>query len=308
MKKLLSLAMLCTFLAANPMNVAFAQEVAQTTKKPIELIFNEFKTALFINGVELEKATEVLVDKLVDQKITTGELQFYVAKHSSQNDYKKFNEMLSLSLEDIDTLDELGEDDLSFILQNTLETTNSTGSNFMSCSMGTGVGIPLIAVGLILGISALTNSSASKAVVTKDYLAKKQTLATDYLNTIADLELEVTTYQSDIIYYQDEINELNRRIDTGLYSVSEIEDMHQLIRDYTYFVTDAQALIGEVGIDLTYFHNQFSVDSDIMSQDEVAALSEVDDRHAKAGKQAIAAGVIGGVGTVFAALGAGDCN
>jgi hypothetical protein len=310
MRRLISSASLCAFLMANPFHVATAQTIVkeQTVKLTASQIFDQFKKDVFVNGMELELATGTMVDKIVDHKITTGELQAYVAKNSSKESFAKFDKMLNVAISDVDSLQDLGEEELSFILQNTMEATYTTGANFMSCAAGLGVGVPLIAVGVILGLSALANATASKEVVTQDYLTKKQQLATDYYNTIADLELEMTTYESDIIYYQDEIEELQRRIDSGLYSTADVEEMHQLIRDYEFYITDAQALIGEVEVDLNYFHNQYAADSDIMSQEEISALAQVDEKRAKAGKQAIAAGVIGSVGAVFTALGSPDCN
>jgi hypothetical protein len=85
----------------------------------------------------------------------------------------------------------------------------------MSCKIGVGVGVPLIAVGVIMGIVSIANATASKEAVTQEIISRKRNTNDDYLNTLADLEFERSTYESDIIYYQDEIDELQRRIDSG---------------------------------------------------------------------------------------------
>jgi DNA polymerase III delta prime subunit len=274
----------------------------------LNIAINSFKKNVFLGGQNLEVATQSLINHIVKQNITTGELQAYMAKNTTREQFDQFNQMLNTALEGTDSLSDLSSDELAYILQNVMTQTNVTGAHFMSCVAGLSVGVPLIIVGVIIGISALTNATATKEAVTKDYITKKQELSDDYLNTIADLEFEVVTYEADIVYYQDEIEELQRRIDSGLYNTIEVEEMNQLIRDYTFNITDANALIAEVKVDQDYFEDKYTEDVLFLDQKEITALSEVDAKHRNAGKQAIAAGIIGGVGSFFTAVGARDCN
>ncbi len=310
MKKLISTSMLGVLLFTTTITPTYAMTTTPVVSKKqnVEAIFSEFKKNVFIGGKDMKIATEVLVDKLIDSKVTSGELQLYVAKNSSQEAYNSFNEMLDTTLEDVDSLEDLGKDDLSFVLQNAFEKTHSTGSNFMSCSAGKTIGLPLIAVGVVLGIIAMVNASASKELVTQEYIEQKRRKQQDYLNTVADLELEITTYESDIIYYEDEITELQRRIDSGNYSQAEVEQMRLLQRDNEFFISDARALIGEVNVDLVYFENQYSADLANLEVEEASELNRVDERRAAASKQGIAAGIVGGIGAVFAVAGLSDCN
>lgn len=315
MKKLISSSMLGVFLLTTtitPIN-AIANTSASTNKSlarkaTVETAFTEFKKSVFVNGNDMNVATELLVSKLIDSKVTSGDLQLYVAKNSSQEAYNNFNEMLDTTLEDVNTLQELGKDEMAFVLQNAFEQTHSTGSNFMSCSAGKTLGIPLLAVGVVLGIISIVNASASKELVNQEFLDIKRRKTNDYLNTIADLELEITTYESDIIYYQDEITELQRRIDSGNYSSEEIEQMHLLIRDQEFFISDSRALIGEVNVDLTYFENQYASDLEDLEVEEVSELNRVDERRENASKQGLIAGIAGGIGAVFLISGLSDCN
>jgi hypothetical protein len=311
MKKLISSVTLCAILMGTTPVVSASTLVdppAESKKMTVDAAFKTFKKSVFLQGGDYKIATEVLVDQLVDAKVTSGELELYVAKNSTKEGYQNFNEMMDVALEDVDSLADLGKEDLSFLLQNALQKTTATGSNFMSCTAGLGVGVPLIAVGVIMGIVSLANATASKEAVTQEFIKKKREQSEDYLNTIADLEFEKTTYESDIIYYGDEITELQRRIDSGMYDAVEVEEMYKLIRDYEFFISDSHALIGEVGVDIAYFENQYDSDVRLMDAEEASLLSEVDEKHARAGKVAIAAGVIGGVGAVFTAVGAQDCN
>ncbi len=309
MKKIMSRALICMMLLSTSITPAIANQVK--TEPPltkVDQIFDEFKSKVFLNGESMEEATEKLVGELIDSRVTSGQLQVYVAKNSSKEAYKKFNEVLDTTLEDVGSMQDLGQEDLSFILKNAFQSTHATGSNFISCSAGKTIGLPLIAVGVVLGIIALVNASASKEVVTKDFIDRRRRLTNDYLNTQADLELEVTTYESDIVYYQDEIEELQRKIDSGEYDAEEIEQFFLLIRDYEFFISDSQALIGEVNVDLAYFENQFNSDVAELDLEEVAALNEVDEKRSNASKQGVAAGIIGGLGAVFATVGLSDCN
>jgi len=307
MKRTIALAVLFAFLSANPLHTAFAKSIS-TKETKLENIFSEFKQKVYVEGEKSEVATEVLAEKILTEKITTGDLQLYIAKNSNQEDFNRFNQMLETSLDGIDNLSDLPASELSFILKQSLAQTSSTGANFMSCSAGLGVGIPLLAIGVILGLTALANATASKEVVTQQYLKEKQELSTDYYNVIADLAFENATYEADIIYYEDEIDELNRRINSGLYSQSEVENMHKLIRDYTFKITDAHALISEVQVDVDYFHQKYALDIQTMQAQEVSALNEVTEKNRRAGKQAMVAGIMGGVGTIFTAIGSRDCN
>lgn len=312
MKKLVTHTLLSAFLltsAITPLHAAQKIQLETVSKKTtVENAFKEFKKSVYVDGNDFEIATQLLVDKLIESKATSGELQLYVAKHSTKESYQKFNELMDLALEDVDNLQDLSQEDMSFILKNAMEKTTSTGSNFISCAAGKSIGLPLLAVGVVLGIIALANSTASKELVTQEYLEKKRQKTDDYQNTIADLELEVTTYESDIIYYQDEIDELNRRINSGNYSDTEIEEMYKLIRDYQFFISDSHALIGEVNVDIAYFENEYTSDITTMDLQEASELERVDELKKNSSKQAIAAGIIGGVGAVFGAIGMADCN
>jgi hypothetical protein len=307
MKRTVASILLFSMLAINPYHQVFAKSLVQNETK-LESIFNEFKKKVYVEGEKSEKATEVLVEKILNEKITTGDLQLYIATNSNQEEFNRFNQMLETSLAGVENLSDLPASELSFILKQSLAQTTSTGANFMSCSAGLGVGVPLIAIGVILGLTALANATASKEVVTQQYLEDKQALTTDYYNLIADLAFETATYEADIIYYQDEIDELNRRINSGMYSQNEVENMHKLIRDYTFKITDATALIAEVKVDVDYFHQKYALDIKTMETKEVSALNEVSDKHRRSGKQAMVAGIMGGVGTIFTAIGSRDCN
>lgn len=315
MKRLVSHALLGAILFTTSMTPAMAagasaQVVAKKVQatSTVESAFKNFKTSVYLNGTDAQVATEVLVNELVNSNVTSGDLQLYVAKNSSKESYQQFNDMMDSAMADVGGLNELSQEDMSFVLQNALEKTTATGSNFISCSAGKSIGLPLIAVGVIIGIVALVNSGASKELVTQEYIAKRRAKTDDYLNTIADLELEITTYESDIIYYQDEIDELNRRINSGEYSDQEIEEMYKLIRDYEFFISDSHALIGEVNVDIAYFEGEYTSDMSSYDFEEASELERVEERKKNAGKQAIAAGIIGGAGAVLGVIGMADCN
>lgn len=307
MKKFISSTLLSAVLLTTTVSPAYSAEKL-ATKMTVDQVFNEFKTSVFIKGEKMDDATNKLVSKIIDSKMTSGELQLWVAKNTSAESYKKFNEVLDTTLEDVDSLSDLGQEDMSFILKNAFEKTSATGSNFMSCAAGKTVGLPLLAVGVVLGIIALANASASKEVVTQEYIDKRRKQNTDYLNTVADLETEVTTYESDIIYYQGEVEEYTRRINSGEYSPEEVEQFYLIIRDNEFFISDSHALIGEVQVDLTFFENQYASDVQSIEVEEVSALNRVDERKASASKFGVAGGIIGGLGAVFTVAGLADCN
>lgn len=307
MKKLVSSTLLSAFLMTTTISPAYSADKL-SKKILVDDVFNEFKTSVFIKGEKMDEATQKLVSKIIDSKMTSGELQLWVEKNTSKESYNKFNQVLDTTLEDVDSLSDLGQEDISFILKNAFEKTSATGSNFMSCSAGKTLGLPLLAVGIVLGIIALANASASKEVVTQEYIDKRRDKNNQYLNTVADLELEISTYESDVIYYNDEIVELQRRIDSGEYSDEEVEHFFALIRDNQFFISDANALIGEVQVDLAFFENQYATDVASLEIEEVSALNRVDEKKANASKWGVTAGIIGGVGAVFTVAGLADCN
>jgi hypothetical protein len=309
MKKMISSSLLGVLLFTTTITpVSAATNNGLVRKATVETAFTDFKKSVFINGKDMQVATEALVGKLIDSKVTSGDLQLYVAKNSSQEAYNSFNEMLDTTLEDVGSLSNLGKDEMAFVLQNAFEQTHTTGSNFMSCAAGKSVGMPLLAVGIVLGIISLVNASASKEVVTQEFIDNKRRKTNSYLNTIADLELEITTYESDIIYYQDEVAELQRRIDSGNYSSEQVEQYYLQIRDQEFFISDAHALIGEVNVDLAYFENEFATDIASLELEEVSELNRVEERKASASKTGIAAGIVGGIGAIFTVAGLADCN
>jgi DNA polymerase III delta prime subunit len=307
MKKLISQVTLCALLLTTS-PIAAATTQVDPTKKTLDGAFNLFKTSVFLEGKDYGPATTKLVNQLIDSKVTSAELELYVAKHATPEGHRKFQEMMTIALEDVESMQDLGQEEIAFILKRALQKTSPTGSNFMSCKIGVGVGVPLIAVGVIMGIVSIANATASKEAVTQEIISRKRNTNDDYLNTLADLEFERSTYESDIIYYQDEIDELQRRIDSGLYSAIQVEEMYKLKRDYEFFISDSVALISEVEVDINFFENEYNAEIALLDNEETSLLAEVDEKHARAGKLAVAAGIIGGVGAVFTATGSSDCN
>jgi ribosomal protein L22 len=274
----------------------------------LQKIVSQFKHQVFVEKKDAQLAMSNLAQDIINKNFTIADLQLYVQLNASKQESEKFNEVLLLALENSQDLKNLNAQDLSFVLQNAMTSTNVTGANFMSCGVGLGVGIPMLAVGVIVGIIALVNSTASKELVTQQYIEERSATTTSYLNTKADLELELTTYNSDIIYYNDEIAELNRKISSGNYSASDIERMKTDIRDYEFFISDKVALIGEVNVDIDYFNSKYESDIISLNQEEVSQRLRVDERIKNSKTQAIVAGISTALGASFLLGGMKDCN
>lgn len=274
----------------------------------LQNLVNQFKHDVYASGQSVDAAIKKLSSKILEEQYSITDLQLFVQMNAEPAQVQKFNQTMNVALSDVQSIEALTSEELAFVLKNAMVSTNQTGANFMSCTVGLGIGVPLIAVGVIVGIIALVNATASKELVTKDYVERRNSAATKYLNTKADLELEITTYESDIIFYQDEIAELQRQISSGNYGAIEIEKMKQTIREYEFLISDARALIGEVKVDLDYYAAKFETDSETFNKEELAALGRVDERKANSGKQAIVAGVAAALGSVFVFGSIGDCN
>lgn len=315
MKRVLSLTLSATILLQTSM--AFAPKAIAAETKPISSIqrveslqqlVSKFKHEVYVEGKSMNNSLEKLSQTILDQQFTISDLQLFVQLNSTEQEVAKFNRTLDIALVDVKDMKNLSPAELSFILKNAMVSTTEVGANFMSCGQGLGIGVPLIAVGLIIGIVALVNATASKEVVTKNYIDKRNQMNKDYLNTKADLELEISTYESDKIFYQDEINELKRRIESGLYGAIEIENMKKTIREYEFKISDANALIGEVNVDLRYYTDKYALDYESLNKEELSAIARVDEKRANSGKQAIAAGIAAALGTGFVLAGVSDCN
>ena len=91
MKKLVSSALLSTFLITTTISPAYS--AGKLSKKlTVDQVFNEFKTSVFIKGEKMDEATQKLVSKIIDSKMTSGELQLWVEKNTSKESYNKFNQ------------------------------------------------------------------------------------------------------------------------------------------------------------------------------------------------------------------------
>lgn len=314
MKQVLSLALSATLLLQTSM--AFAAPKASSPVVPssvqraanLQQLVSKFKHQVYVEGKNMNASLQSLSKSILDQQFTISDLQLFVQMNATQQEVAKFNRTIDLALVDVKDMKSLSSDELSFILKNAMVSTTEVGANFLSCGQGLGIGVPLIAVGVIIGIVALVNATASKEVVTKSYIDKRNSLNKEYLNTKADLELEISTYESDKIFYQDEIAELNRRINSGNYGIVETENFRKTIREYEFKISDKTALIGEVNVDLRYYNEKFSADADSLNKEELNELSHVDTKRANSGKQAIAAGIAAALGAGFVLGGVTDCN
>ncbi|GEM_PF-4817537 len=315
MKRLMSYALSATLLIQTSMAIApnaFAAEVKPLTSiqkvDGLQQLVSKFKHEVYVEGKDMNASLQKLSRQILDQQITISDLQLFVRMNATEQEVAKFNRTLDIALVDAKDIKQLAPEELSFILKNAMVSTTEVGANFMSCGQGMGIGVPLIAVGIIIGIIALVNATASKELVTKSYIDKRNKMNEEYLNTKADLELEISTYESDKVFYQDEINELQRRIDSGMYGAVEIENMKKTIREYEFKISDSNALIGEVNVDLRYFTDKYSADSSSLNVEELSAVGRIDERRANSGKQAIAAGIAAALGTGFVLAGVSDCN
>ncbi|MFY7994461.1 MAG: hypothetical protein ACOVP4_14280 [Bacteriovoracaceae bacterium] len=315
MKRVLSIALSATLLLQTTMpfaGKAIAAEVKPVSSiqkaESLQQLVSKFKHEVYVEGKNMNSSLQSLSRTILDQQFTISDLQLFVRLNATEQEVAKFNRTLDIALVDVKDMKQLSPEELSFILKNAMVSTSEVGANFMSCGQGMGIGVPLIAVGVIIGIVALVNATASKQLVTKEYIEKRNQMNKDFLNTRADLELEISTYESDIIFYQDEIAELNRRIESGLYGAVEIENMNKTIREYQFKISDANALIGEVNVDLRYFTEKYALDSASLNTEELSAVARVDERRANSGKQAIAAGIAAALGAGFVLAGVSDCN
>lgn len=315
MKRVLSIALSATLLLQTTMpfaGKAIAAEVKPVSSiqkaESLQQLVSKFKHEVYVEGKNMNSSLQSLSRTILDQQFTISDLQLFVRLNATEQEVAKFNRTLDIALVDVKDMKQLSPEELSFILKNAMVSTSEVGANFMSCGQGMGIGVPLIAVGVIIGIVALVNATASKQLVTKEYIEKRNQMNKDFLNTRADLELEISTYESDIVFYQDEIAELNRRIESGLYGAVEIENMNKTIREYEFKISDANALIGEVNVDLRYFTDKYALDSASLNTEELSAVARVDERRANSGKQAIAAGIAAALGAGFVLAGVSDCN
>ncbi len=269
---------------------------------------NKFKSDVFAKGADFQVSLQKLSQELLESEVSVADLQLYVYENATEQEKRKFDEVVSLTLDDVDSLSELHPKELSSIVSEAVSAGTETGSNFMSCSTGLGIGIPLIAAGLVVGTIALIHATANKEVVAQKFLNDRKKMNEDYLNVKADLEYEISVYESDIVYYQDEIAELQRMIRTGQYHPADVEFFYQEIREYEFLISDARALIGEVNVDLDFFNSKFDADLDILNSSEENKKALVDKRKQNAGKLAIASGVSAGLGSLFVFAGSYDCN
>ncbi len=315
MKRVLSMTLSAAILlqtSAGFASNAIAQEVKPISSiqkvDSLQQLVSKFKHEVYVEGKNMNASLQKLSKTILDQQYTISDLQLFVQMNATEQEVSKFNRTLDIALVDVKDMKQLSTEELSFILKNAMVSTTEVGANFMSCGTGMGIGVPLIAVGLIIGIVALVNATASKEIVTQKYIDKRNEMNKEFLNTKADLELEITTYESDKVFYQDEINELQRRIDSGLYGAVEIENMKKTIREYEFKISDANALIGEVNVDIRYYTDKYTADSASLSKEELSAVARVDEKRANSGKQAIAAGVAAALGAGFVLAGVNDCN
>ncbi len=281
---------------------------AEVKYKSVEEIVKNYKKAIFLDQKELNESSSELTESLIKNKITLTELSAYVRDNASLAQYLKFNEIIELTVDELSVSSSLEPEFISEVLENALMSTEATGSNFISCTTGRAIGIPLIISSVVLSITSMALSTISKGKIRENFHGAKARDTEKHLNNIADLEFEKVTYESDIIYYNDEIDELERRISSGVYTVEEVEGFQTLIQGYNEKILDANQLINGVNDDISYYHNAFSKAERERIQDEKNMLIAAD-KKIKAGKiLAIPAAITGVAGSVILSIGNQDCN
>ncbi len=281
---------------------------SMTTVKSVEQIVKDYKKAILINNEDLSLSSEKLTKDIIENKITLTELNAYVRDNASLEEYLKFNEIMNYTFDELSMSDEIEPEIISEVLGNALLRTETSGSNFISCTTGRAIGIPLIIISAALSITSIALSTISKGKIQEKFQGYKVQDTEGHLNNIADLEFEEVTYEADIIYYHDEIDELNRRIDSGLYTDIEVEEYQSLIIEYNKKILDSKNLIEEVKSDIEYYNDQFIQAEQERIADEKDALIKAD-KKIKAGKiMSVPAIVTGLAGSVVLAIGNQDCN
>mgnify|MGYP000253120086 CR=1 FL=1 len=274
----------------------------------VQSIIKSFKKSLLVDYKSEKDSIEEMVASIIKNKITFVEVENYVQVNSTLPEYLAFRKMMNLVVDDMAEMGNIESSVIANLMNEALRATETSGANFISCSTGKSIGIPAILSSAVLSVASVLLVNKSKGEVVKKYMSYRVNATEEYLNDIADLKFEKATYEADVVYYNDEISELNRRITSGLYTPTEVVEYKVLITEYEGSILDAQNLISEVNSEFSHFDSLFEQGNQDRIQDEKSDLADIDKKISKGKKLGIAAAISGSLGGVILSIGNMDCN
>lgn len=285
MKKLMSNVLLVsTMLSTNPMmSNVYAQATPDSTvvaaritgENSFSVLFENYKKSVIKDGKNVEIASTQFIRDVRNSGLTLDDIKGYALKNMSLENYTAFNKTLDSGIMSLNG-NQISEKRLARVIENLVKAEKREEANWISCGAGLGVGIPLLVAGIVTGIVALSLSEVQTNEVQKKYIDLRKSALDKYTGEELKRQDRIVALESDIDFYNNELDELQRRIDSGIYGAIEVEQMRQDMAVINTNISDANASIAQLVNDQPQLYTSYEQDIANLNELEANELSGVE--------------------------------
>ncbi len=280
-------------------NVGFAVDTTDKAEL-LSSLYKDLKRRVLVQKEEPQKALNHFATSLGAHSITLEDLENYVLENSSVSEYLKFKEQVALLKDEFESIEELDEESLAFVSELFSSSLTKKGSNFIGCPSSIIVGSTLLITTVTLLITSIIQMTSPEIFTrySQEGFSSWEEFRKDEIkkhdNNINNLNSEIDGYQTTIVDNQIIIASLESDLAAGGLSASEANELSQLIRDHRFQVTDAEALIKEVQVDIDYYEASHSALIERTHEWEVIDSQTIEDKK-QSGKVLMGGAVASGI-------------
>ncbi len=222
-------------------------------------LYKDFKRQILLKDQKPEEVVKHFATSIAAYSISLDDIESYVAENASLNDYLKFRNQISTLKEEFSHIDELDEESMIYVNELFTSIFTQEGANFYGCDGMISIGsvMAFVTVGiLVTSLVKLISPEFSTRIHNNGYESWdefRQNELNKHENNIKIHESEIAGYEQQIVENNLILEGLEQQLLDDSLTANEIDEISKLIRDHKFKVTDAEALIQEVIIDINYF-------------------------------------------------------
>jgi hypothetical protein len=274
MKKLISHALLTTLLVSTTPAMSqvkhsevYSVKASVSSNSTFDVLFSNYKKAIMVDGLNSSVASEDFLKGIQAAQLNAKDIKKYALTNMSTENYLEFSKALEGGIMSLNGK-AISEKKLVRLVTKLVAQEQREGANWISCGAGLGIGIPLLVAGIVTGIVALSMKEVKTSEIERKYIDLRKQALDNYTADEINRQDSIIDHESDIAAYGSAVEELERRITSGVYGALEIEQMQQEIASLGVNTSDSQASIAQLVNDQPQLEASY--------QDQVAHLAELE--------------------------------
>lgn len=242
------------------------------------VLFTNFKRSVLVNGSNIEPAIERLVSDANVGELTIDDVKGYAINNMSIENYKEFSKTLDRGIMSLNG-ESVSPKKMARVIENLIESESRKSAQWVSCDAGLAIGIPLMVAGIVTGIVALSLKKVMISDVEKKYIDDRKARLDKYTRDEQNRQDTILTFEGDIEQYNILIQELNDKINSGLYGSLEVQNMQMQINTYQMDIVSVNTSIAQLQNDQPQLYQSFQNDLQYLNELEVNELARSNEQN-----------------------------